>query len=233
MRNSNSTSSATPQSIELPTYPEATRPWLLSHSDALPNPSEQATPYPSPQPPATSSHDTSHSQPILPRFRKWWLATVHVTLPRDADFRDFLGAHPDPLTRKQMRFFNSNNSTCTALERTFLAFTRTALALAMLSVLVAQLYILTDYNATFPDGQGPRTNGLSFEELGKPLSVSLVGGSIIVASVGGVRYMRQQSAILNGKVYSGGMDFLVIFALSVGVSLFGPLEDCGRKLGEG
>jgi len=194
MRNSNSTSSATSQSIELPTYPEATRPWLLSHSDALPNPSEQATPYPSPQPPATSSHDTSHSQPILPRFRKWWLATVYVTLPRDADFRDFL-----------------------ALERTFLAFTRTALALAMLSVLVAQLYILTDYNATFPDGQGPRTNGLSYEELGKPLSVSLVGGSIIVASVGGVRYMRQQSAILNGKVYSGGMDFLVIFALSVGL----------------
>lgn len=117
---------------------------------------------------------------------------------------------------------NSNDSTCAALERTFLAFTRTALALAMLSVLVAQLYILTDYNATFPSGQGPRTMGLSFQQLGKPLSVSLAGGSIILASIGGVRYMRQQHAILNGKVYSGGMDFLIMFALSVGVSFSGP-----------
>jgi hypothetical protein len=89
----------------------------------------------------------------------------------------------------------------------------------MLSVLVSQLYILTDYDSTFPNGSQPLSTDLTFKSVGKPLATALAAGAIIIAVVGGVRYMRQQRAILNGKVYSGGMDFLVMFGVGVGVSL--------------
>ena len=88
----------------------------------------------------------------------------------------------------------------------------------MLSVFVSQLYIITDYNATFPDSSGPSTDGLTFKRVGKPLSAALAGGAIVIATVGGVRYTRQQTAILHGKVYSGGMDFLVMSSVAIGVS---------------
>jgi uncharacterized membrane protein YidH (DUF202 family) len=205
MRNSVSTPPATSQSIELPTYPVAAQPCPTRKADQAPNPSACAPAAP------TTPQQTSCPRKIFPHLRHWWAHTVCITIPQDADFRDFLGLYRLVLQSNLHPALLNSHSPTTALERTYLAFARTALALAMLSVLVSQLYIISDT-------QDPAAPGLTFQQAGKPLALSLAGGSIIVTTIGGVRYMRQQNAILHGKVFSGGVDFVVMWVLGVGVS---------------
>ncbi|KAJ5989655.1 hypothetical protein N7481_004865 [Penicillium waksmanii] len=94
-----------------------------------------------------------------------------------------------------------------ALERTFLAYIRTSVVIAMQGVLIAQLFRLqrSDQNQ----------DRLRFYQVGIPLSVTCHCVAIIVALIGAYRFWRQQSAIARGKVHAGGWELN-----SVGILLF-------------
>lgn len=97
-----------------------------------------------------------------------------------------------------------------ALERTFLAYLRTSLALAMAGVLTAQLFHLqrsVNPNMT-----------MGFFVLGIPLSATFIGFGIVVLLVGAYRFWLQQNAMVRGKIYAGGWDINCIMILSILVS---------------
>ncbi|TGZ83374.1 hypothetical protein EX30DRAFT_394594 [Ascodesmis nigricans] len=89
-----------------------------------------------------------------------------------------------------------------ALERTYLAYHRTSLVLALFSVIIAQLQVLQ--HAPQPD----KTFG--FYVLGKPLSGLFASMAILVSVVGVARWWRLQQALLRGKAVGGGWEILVI-----------------------
>ena len=96
----------------------------------------------------------------------------------------------------------------TALERTYLAHLHTATALSMIGVTVAQLYLLSAASAR-PYQYGTKT-------VGKGLSCGLVVIGIIHAMIGGIRYFRQQAALVRSRFIAGGFDnwsVAVLFAL--------------------
>ncbi|ESZ91434.1 hypothetical protein SBOR_8181 [Sclerotinia borealis F-4128] len=94
-----------------------------------------------------------------------------------------------------------------ALERTFLAYLRTSLALSMLGVSIAQLFRLQ---------HSPTPNPLiGFFVLGKPLACICQVAAITTLLIGIIRSWRHQNAIVRGKALSGG--FEVIF---IGVGFF-------------
>ncbi|KAJ5167634.1 uncharacterized protein N7482_003228 [Penicillium canariense] len=94
-----------------------------------------------------------------------------------------------------------------ALERTFLAYIRTSVTIAMQGVLIAQLFRLQ--RPTTPEDR------LRFYEVGIPLSVACHCVALLVALIGAYRFWRQQSAISVGKVHAGGWELN-----SVGILLF-------------
>ncbi|KAK6612705.1 hypothetical protein H4I96_01918 [Botrytis cinerea] len=88
------------------------------------------------------------------------------------------------------------------LERTFLAYLRTSLALSMLGVSIAQLFRLQ---------HSPTPNPLiGFFVLGKPLACICQGAAITTLLVGSIRSWRHQNAIVRGKALSGGFEVLLI-----------------------
>ena len=89
-----------------------------------------------------------------------------------------------------------------ALERTFLSYLRTSLALSFSSVLIAQFFRLQHTES--PD------RVLGFFVLGIPLAGICAGAAIAVILLGLFRFWRQQNAILRGKVYAGGWEMNVI-----------------------
>jgi uncharacterized membrane protein YidH (DUF202 family) len=89
-----------------------------------------------------------------------------------------------------------------ANERTFLGYLRTSLALAMLGVIVAQLYRLQ--HSPTPD----KTFG--FYVLSKPISCIFHVSAICVALLGSVRFFRQQHAMAIGRTQAGGWEVLII-----------------------
>ena len=90
-----------------------------------------------------------------------------------------------------------------ALERTFLAYLRTSVALVSFGVVVTQLFVLKK--------AGPGTGAA----LG---GASEVGGVVIVL-VGCVRYFRQQKLLMQRKMAVAGWDLMVILAVLSGVLL--------------
>ena len=104
--------------------------------------------------------------------------------------------------------FSSSRST--ALERTYLAYLRTSLALSFLAAIIAQLFRLQ--RSSQPDLE------LGYFVLGKPLACMCVVAAIIVSILGTWRFWRQQNAMLRGKVWAGGWEMngvgAVIFAVS-------------------
>ena len=95
-----------------------------------------------------------------------------------------------------------------ALERTFLGYMRTSLALSMLAVLVAQLFRLQ--HTVNP------SKTLGYFVIGTPLACVCIVAAIIVLLLGAYRFWRQQNAMLRGKVHAGGWE---IFVVSVTVFL--------------
>ena len=89
-----------------------------------------------------------------------------------------------------------------ANERTFLGYLRTSLALAMLGVVIAQLYRLQHSPHPDPD--------LGFFVLSKPISCIFHASAICVALLGSVRFFRQQHAMAIGTVKAGGWEIMVI-----------------------
>ncbi|KAF3391077.1 hypothetical protein DPV78_011098 [Talaromyces pinophilus] len=105
-----------------------------------------------------------------------------------------------------------------ALERTFLAYMRTAATFSIQGVLVAQLFRLQSSSAGAPGGP---TSGINFRSVGIPLSVAYQTCAILVSLLGAYRFWRQQNAIARGKVLSGGWELLGIGFMTflAGVSL--------------
>lgn len=95
----------------------------------------------------------------------------------------------------------------TALERTFLAYMRTSLALSMVGVITAQLFRLQH-------GVNP-SSAFGYFALGIPLASAFNGAALVVVLLGAWRFWRQQNALVRGKVYAGGWEVLCIMGLSI------------------
>ncbi|KAL2813459.1 hypothetical protein BDW59DRAFT_31168 [Aspergillus cavernicola] len=97
-----------------------------------------------------------------------------------------------------------------ALERTFLAYIRTSVVLAMQGVFIAQLFRLQSVSTI---------KGLGYHEVGVPLSVTCHGAAILTAALGAHRFWKQQGAIALGMVYAGGWELNVIGFLTTSVGI--------------
>ncbi|OCK77088.1 hypothetical protein K432DRAFT_384972 [Lepidopterella palustris CBS 459.81] len=94
-----------------------------------------------------------------------------------------------------------------ALERTFLGYLRASLALAMMGVVIAQLFRLQ--HSVNPNLK------VGYFVLGVPLAVSFIGSAIIVLLLGAFRFWRQQNALVRGKIYAGGWEITTIMILCI------------------
>ncbi|EKG22344.1 hypothetical protein MPH_00324 [Macrophomina phaseolina MS6] len=130
------------------------------------------------------------------RVARWWRRHVSVTVAAGG-MRDHL-----------------------ALERTFLGYLRTSIALSMMGVITAQVMRLQ--HAPNPDPK------FGYYALGKPLAAVFITSAILVVLLGAIRCWRQQDAMVRGKVHAGGWEILtimigslvlmtILFALLLGV----------------
>jgi uncharacterized membrane protein YidH (DUF202 family) len=102
------------------------------------------------------------------------------------------------------------NATSTALERTYMGYVRTSVALAITGIVVAQLFRLQHaYNPDLEWG---------FFVTGIPLAACFIFWAIIVQVVGAIRFWRQQNALVRGKIRAGGWEVNVVAGGSVLVS---------------
>lgn len=102
------------------------------------------------------------------------------------------------------------------MERTFLAYIRTSVAIAQQGVLIAQLFRLQ-----VARGWAER---LGFRQVGVPLSVTCYCVAIFVAFVGACRFWTQQLAIARERIRTGVWE-LSFIGISLGcVSLVYWLE---------
>lgn len=90
------------------------------------------------------------------------------------------------------------------MERTYLSYHRTALALALLSVLVVQLQVLQ--HSPNPDPV------LGFYAMGKPLAACLAVGAMTTSMLGWLRWWRWQQTLIRGKALAGGWELTVTVA---------------------
>ena len=120
--------------------------------------------------------------PIPVRVRKWWACHISLVIldtsdgSTGGDPRDYL-----------------------ALERTFLAYVRTAAAVISLGVILMQLFLLKERD---------------------PLKCSIFavvtsGGGIAVALIGCIRYFKQQKLLTRGRAISAGWDLVAVWATLV------------------
>ncbi|RAL02538.1 DUF202 domain-containing protein [Aspergillus ibericus CBS 121593] len=146
--------------------------------------------------PVHTSRETSKG--VWGRIRRFWTRNVVLTVPQKSNRDHF------------------------ALERTFLAYIRTSVMVAMQGVLIAQLFRLQ--HLTSPD------NALGFYEVGVPLAVSCYGVAILIAFMGAYRFWKQQNVVALGTVYAGGWELncigvmigliiLATFVLSVVITI--------------
>ncbi|RAL07261.1 DUF202 domain-containing protein [Aspergillus homomorphus CBS 101889] len=112
------------------------------------------------------------------RLERFWTRNVVLTVPQRSNRDHF------------------------ALERTFLAYIRTSVMVAMQGVLIAQLFRLQ--HMASPD------LALGFYEVGVPLSVTYYGAAIIIALLGAYRFWKQQNMVALGTVYAGGWELNLI-----------------------
>lgn len=120
--------------------------------------------------------------------------------------------NPSSFLQRNVAQFCSSLTQGSALERTFLAYMRTAAALSMQGVLIAQLFRL----------QGSHSAQFDFYTVGIPLSVVFHACAILVTAMGAFRFWRQQHAIARGKVYAGGWEInsIGLIAMTVGFASF-------------
>lgn len=128
--------------------------------------------------------------------QQWWsrhisLVVLHTSdAPTGGDPRDYL-----------------------SLERTFLAYIRTASALVSLGVIVTQLFILNKLNT--------RTGSI--------FGAIISAGGVVVTLIGCSRYFKQQKYLTCGKAISAGWDivvlWLIIFAISISIFVVLLVQD--------
>ena len=119
-------------------------------------------------------------------LRTFWSEHMRITIDED-DCRDHL-----------------------ALERTFLAYMRTASAFAQYGVTMAQLFRL---NVTSKGTTLPTTL-----RVGKALGATTEAIAILVSLIGAVYFVKQQSGLMKGIVLSRGIEVLTMSAVSFVVS---------------
>ena len=129
----------------------------------------------------TKTSDPSHFK----RLQTWWSHTIRLSIEHGGiggDLRDYL-----------------------ALERTFLAWSRTSSALISLGVLITQLFVLKDVDPV----------------KGKVIGAVISCSGIIVNLLGCIRYFKQQNLLMQGKTLSAGWhhQVLIVMLLCVFVTL--------------
>ncbi|KAL5001710.1 hypothetical protein BDV10DRAFT_159599 [Aspergillus recurvatus] len=134
----------------------------------------------------TSTSQTPRREGVLGRIQRFWTRHVVLTVAQ----------------KKNRDYF--------ALERTFLAYIRTSVILAMQGVLIAQLFRLQSANSS---------KGLGYHEVGVPLSVTCHCAAILTAVLGAHRFWKQQSAIALGTVYAGGWELNCIAVLTTAITV--------------
>jgi len=105
-----------------------------------------------------------------------------------------------------------------ALERTFLGYLRTSLALSMVAVIIAQLFRLQHVETP--------NRVFGFFALGIPLACVCTGAAIVVLLLGAYRFWRQQNAMLRGKIHAGGWEMnaigMTVFMVCLAVEAKAP-----------
>jgi len=91
-----------------------------------------------------------------------------------------------------------------SLERTYLGYVRTSVALSTTGVTLAQLFRLSGSMATADPVRG-----------GFAVATCFIVAAVLVVLLGAVRYWRQQTALARGKVLAGGFELLLIMGLVV------------------
>ena len=96
-----------------------------------------------------------------------------------------------------------------ALERTYLGYLRTSLALSIVGIVIAQLFRLQHTENPSVD--------IGFFVIGIPLAATCIVAAMLVMFLGCYRFWRQQNAMLRGKVHAGGweLDMVAFIALIV------------------
>lgn len=135
---------------------------------------------------ATESATNGVKMSHIKRLQFWWSHSIRLNLEHGApggDPRDYL-----------------------ALERTFLGWFRTSVALISFGVVTTQLFILNEVDP----------------KKGKILGVIVSCGGIIVVLLGCIRYFKQQRLLTQGKALSGGWhhQVLIMALLLILVTLF-------------
>ncbi|EEY17725.1 conserved hypothetical protein [Verticillium alfalfae VaMs.102] len=90
-----------------------------------------------------------------------------------------------------------------AVERTFLAYLRTALMAAMTGTLVAQLFVLEDQDS-----------GFGYTNVGRPLATFCYAFAMCTVIMGTSRAWRLQHAMIRGKALTGGFEIIVLAGVS-------------------
>ncbi|KAJ0421318.1 hypothetical protein BJY00DRAFT_312229 [Aspergillus carlsbadensis] len=134
----------------------------------------------------TSQGSRARREGVIGFIQRFWMRNVSLTVPQ----------------KKNRDYF--------ALERTFLAYIRTSVILAMQGVLIAQLFRLQSANST---------KGLGYHEVGVPLSIACHCAAMLTAILGALRFWKQQSAIALGTVYAGGWELNCIGLLTTAITI--------------
>ena len=101
-----------------------------------------------------------------------------------------------------------------ALERTYLGYVRTSLALSIIGIVVAQLFRLQHTENPSLD--------IGFFVIGIPLASACIVAAILVMLFGCYRFWRQQNAMLRGKVHAGGWEVDAVAFITFIVCFFTP-----------
>ena len=148
---------------------------------------------------STSVQTTGPRAPtgLLQIVRDWWCNNIALSL-------DHLPQAPTT---------NSDPRDYLALERTHLAYVRTAVALISFGVVLVQLFILKGVN---------RITGVC-------LGAICCGAGLLVTLMGCIRYFVQQKALERGKATAGGWDTLavgtLVFAIVAAILVIVVVED--------
>ena len=96
-----------------------------------------------------------------------------------------------------------------ANERTFLAWVRTSISLAIVGTVIAQLFRLQHSLAPQPFG---------FYRLGVPLASICHFAALLMVLVGAQRFRMQQNAMINGRIKAGGWEPWLVGSVVLAVS---------------
>ncbi|KAK2743196.1 hypothetical protein CKAH01_06906 [Colletotrichum kahawae] len=160
----------------------------------------------------SSALGSSAHEPVSPKkqsfVRRFWSEQISVVVDFDS-CRDHLGhvtaaRNPSVLSIAigPVLSLTRRLRLAKALERTFLAYLRTGVAIAILGTIVAQLFTLQQADS-----------GFGYAMLGKPLATVCYGLSICTTMLGACRAWRLQNAMLRGKAIAGGFE---VTSLAVG-----------------